>query len=981
MPLGDTGLWRSTMTPESRYESPYDRLQPKKPSLWQSLTPWKEEKGETFLSGVSDVFRSVGTPFAAPFLIGGMSPQEKAAYEQEKQQNWWKAHFGRESTLGQQYEQMPLWGQLLAEAPAFLLGGGLAGAGIKGLAGAAAKTGVKGGLAQVGRAALSPLGGGAQQIFKQAGKTGGLAGRAAQAISAPAAGLEKGTQLALKGAGKALSPVTKPLGAAIGRAIAPIVGPKFVSGRVVLPSGIEIEATMQQDWRRRLAQMAGRYAPLRKIVETVGGPRALVNVESKELQDITLKELVKHQVVMSQRHDVQGLLLPKLQVYDDPIKLLRLNEFGQVGAVQPLRRGTSTTLTDVIENPQNYRWLDKTAKKYVDDVQDVVNEMMALAQKEGIKVPDRFIFHRMVKGKTTPAGYVDSEFGSRFEAERRFKTQAEGVKTGKIDYDFNPNTSVSATINHYMKKIADERLRKEIKKVAIRTEKGRLKYKPTDTFVEKRTLISPAFRDRAGRPLIFHKDVINTAEKYLGDQGNAWLKSMAHVSGTGRLLVAAMDFSAPFIQGLPILGRRPDVWAKATLKHYGFAKDPRALYRYLESPVEKQIRMERFANGASSQSFEFYQALPDVQRVVAKIPKVGEKVAKGIQQTYGRAEAAFTGFGELARNEMWKALRRPNMSQGELRELATVLDRMTGVMSTEALGIGMSQRQFENAFLFFAPRYTRAGLKLFTDLFSGGLTGKMARQSLGQLAAGGMAMYMGITSAMGQEAKLDPTKGDFMTIEIGGDKIGIGGMITSIARFGADLVQTAAENPMDLIQPFKDKRLNRWDNPFIRFMYSKSAPLTGLTVGTAVENADYFGKPLENIEDWSKFLADKITPIALQRVAPWSGEQPSAAGAAAEIAGMRTFPAKIPKSPAAAQRAAYQEIEERIWGMLSPEYKKIREQIEKLEKENPLEARRLLARYPNIVMARQRIATEKKRWKLTQGVTSQASSFKLGGGI
>uniref|UniRef100_A0A6M3IJ21 Putative virion core protein n=1 Tax=viral metagenome TaxID=1070528 RepID=A0A6M3IJ21_9ZZZZ len=979
MALRDIDIYRQNLRPSSRFGNPYLRqglnpLQTQQAgpkNWWQWLTPWKEEKGENFLTGVGDVFRSVGTPFAAPILRAQMTPQEKAKMDVEWNKDPWSSMFGKESSIGQKYEEMPWWAKLAAETPAFLLGGGIAGAGIKGLGSLGARAGAGAatrGAARLGQAALTPLGGGGKGVFQAAGKAGGLSGRAAQAISAPMAGMEAATGAVLGGAGK--------LGMKALEKVLPLK-PGIVAGKIVLPSSQMLDARFVQDFPRRLAQWAESKPLLNKVVQAVGGKSAFIRPASGEPKDIVMKELVKRDVVLGMRSSVQGFYMPKLQRYGDPMKLLKISEKGVVGATK--QKGY---LYDVLENPKNYTFLDDMAKQYVDDVRGIVDDIYQLAGKEGVKHPDDIIIHRIVKGKNLPKGFEEAEFGSFFERERFYKTMKEGVDAG-MEYGLNPNESVMSTINHYIKRIGDERLKKAVKPF-------RLKGSASLAAGARETSIHPAFIRKAYagkqvigegeeavtkvftkmRPGVFPSEVVKVAENYLKDEGQRWLKGVSEVSGVGRLLVAAMDFSAPFIQGLPILGRRPDVWAKATAKHYGFFIQPKNLYKYMTDPAVMATRTERILYGGSSSPFEFFEALAPVKKGItavaekARVPQVGKVIAKGIEQSYGRAEAAFTGFGEMARNEMWKALKRPNMSESQLTELATVIDRMTGTMSTEALGLGLSQRQFESAFMFFAPRYTRAGLTLVSDVFKGGLTGAEARKALGGVMAGGAAMYTGICKALGQEPNFDPSTGEFMTIKVGDDHIGIGGMITSLARLGADVIATTAENPMDLFMPFKDKRLNRWDNPFIKFLYSRAAPFTSLTVGAAVENADYFGRPMEDLSDWARFLADKVTPIATQRIAPWAEETVTPLGIAGELTGMRTWGERKVITPEQQKRVAYQEIEDKVWGQYPTEYININSEVNKLEQTDKYRAKRLLMQYPGLVMARKRIDIEKRRWLL-----------------
>ena len=394
---------------------------------------------------------------------------------------------------------------------------------------------------------------------------------------------------------------------------------------------------------------------------------------------------------------------------------------------------------------------------------------------------------------------------------------------------------------------------------------------------------------------LFPTGIVKTAEKLLGDEGQKWLSVAAGVSGTSRMLVAAMDLSAPFIQGLAVAGRNPLAWAKMFGKNLEFFIKPENFYKYMTDPKTLAIASERISSGGSGSTFEFFKALGPLQRTAGRIPGVGKPIRGLIGETYGRAEAAFTGGGEAARNYMWQALRKNVLNpDGTLNrvasaDLARTIDRMTGVMSTEAIGIGRTQMDFENAFVFFAPRYTRAGLSFVKDSLKGGMAGAEARKSLGMLMAGGMSMYYGVSTALGQTPNLNPNSGRFMTVKIGDSHVGIGGILVALMRFGYDVGITAYEDPVNLVKPISEGHLNRWDNPFIRFMYARTAPLTSTAFGALVEQANYFGEPFENVGDWAEFMRDKITPIAVQGIL--QDPQPHVAGA--EFAGLRVFP----KSP------------------------------------------------------------------------------------
>ena len=407
---------------------------------------------------------------------------------------------------------------------------------------------------------------------------------------------------------------------------------------------------------------------------------------------------------------------------------------------------------------------------------------------------------------------------------------------------------------------------------------------------ERHEAIFSRFAGLKGR--IFDEDVVRAIEPMMLDRGRTWLKGMAELSGASRTLVAALDLSAPFIQGTMVFGKNPVVWAKATQKMLNIARNPANLFTELAS--RKASILNRVTHGGSTAMIDYFEAMPLLRRVAGKIK--GERV---VTETYGRAEAAFLGFGEIARDEMWKVGEMMILKKGlseaaadtQLRELAKGLDKMTGVMSPTALGIGMTQQQFESAWMFFAPRYTRASASFVADMLRGGFTGAEARKALGGLLLGATTMYMGITSATGQRPNLDPRSAKFMTIKIGDRHVGVGGFSYSLMRFMANTIATAAEEP-ELLSPLN---LSRVDNPFYKFMYSRTAPLTGLTFGLAIEHKNYFGEPFEDVLDYAAFLADKVLPIALQSSMPWEYKEwmdksLTPLTTATEFAGLRTFP-------------------------------------------------------------------------------------------
>ena len=410
----------------------------------------------------------------------------------------------------------------------------------------------------------------------------------------------------------------------------------------------------------------------------------------------------------------------------------------------------------------------------------------------------------------------------------------------------------------------------------------------TPTLGTEAAIFHPAFQGR-----IYPKNVAGEIQKYWDDVGFGPLNKLATLSGEMRTLVAAADFSAMFIQGLPAIGRHPAAWAKAAVASFRAFGSPKSYQEYLTKNFGTLT--ERANYGGYIGGFEFMEAVPKLQELAGLVTKVATGKSRlgqqAIRQSYGRWEASFGAFGDVARNEMWKALKYKAKTPDELFEIARHIDRMTGVMSSKGLGLGKTQRDFESAFVFFAPRYTRAGFALIGDTLKGGITGAEARKSLGSMMAAGAVIYSAVATKMGQEPNFDPSTAKFMTIEIQDPitgttrRFGVGGMMTSLMRFGADLqasITGAGQNePLDLV------RLDRFDNPFIKFLFSKTSPLTGATEGLAMGH-NFFGEPFENFGDYAQFMFEKTLPISVQQISETGEFAPS--GLLGEQVGLRVFP-------------------------------------------------------------------------------------------
>jgi hypothetical protein len=345
------------------------------------------------------------------------------------------------------------------------------------------------------------------------------------------------------------------------------------------------------------------------------------------------------------------------------------------------------------------------------------------------------------------------------------------------------------------------------------------------------------------------------------------LSPVAKVGQISRLATTGTDFGAAMIQGLPLLFTRPTSWGKAFVGSLRAMAQPESVAKYAADPENQRIWRE--IPGMVFGAPEWFEALN-----TAGVKGVGGQV---LRQTLGRFQHSFEAFNIIGKTEMAKALYPTYARAGKLDDLGTFLNQMFGTVSSKAQGVSATQREFEAGFLFFAPRYIRASLGLAADALSDtGLKGWEARRAMASLLVGGMAAYLKFAEEFDQEPILDPTDSRFMTLQVGGDRVGIGSIWTSGGRMLADMII----NPGDMA---------KWeDNALLRFLRSRLPPATS-TAFDIINGETYFGEPLEGPGDVLRYGAEKALPFtAASHLLEKPGTELSALPF--EMIGARVFP-------------------------------------------------------------------------------------------
>ena len=366
------------------------------------------------------------------------------------------------------------------------------------------------------------------------------------------------------------------------------------------------------------------------------------------------------------------------------------------------------------------------------------------------------------------------------------------------------------------------------------------------------------------------------------DRGNTFLKRFNSVNGLARAITAGLDFGGAMIQGFPTLMTRPDIWGRAQYTAFRAMKNPRVHAQWKAANAAELQRMAKLnVSFTGSEYFEGAQR----SATIGKIPVLGT--------TIEHAGAGFNAFGDVARFHMFKAMEPmaqakvasivarskksgkeldaatvEKMLNSNLSEMGESVSKMTGTLSNARLGMSASQEEMERAFLF-APRYLRSTVGLVADTMQGNIRGATARRAMANMLTGGFMMHMSMAAAMGQEPKLDPRKADFLSVELKGNTVGIGGAWISLARTMSK-IYVQSEKIGEGEEDFS-RMLHIW-NPeesvigqFARF---KTTPLVGLGWDYA-SGRNALGEPMpglfsDPVLDTFAESAGRIMPFSVQ---------------------------------------------------------------------------------------------------------------------
>lgn len=384
--------------------------------------------------------------------------------------------------------------------------------------------------------------------------------------------------------------------------------------------------------------------------------------------------------------------------------------------------------------------------------------------------------------------------------------------------------------------------------------------------------------------------------------------------GSGlRVLKTGFDFGFSLLQGLPTLARAwydPKAlsqWGSSVKNGFKVLFQPDAVDNFMNEMRDTFVKtidgdeislLDEFVMGGGElgeYATDIYRGKSSVAKGLEKFGSVGVGAGKIFQNALAPFERSFQFSSDVLRLKGYQYMRNtvynnaPDGKQADaIKGLLAFLNKSTGALNPAAAGIPVNQQAIERGFVFFSPRYTRASFSLIADAVGrGGIQGAEARKSLVGMAGFGIGTYVTAAAALGQEAELDPRSSKFMTVEINGNRVGLGSFWMSFARFVAKTADMAfnEENMMEEMRT----------NPIFAYLRGRTSPATGLAY-EIFTGQDYLGKEFENGLDYAKHIGTSMLPLAVEGAILDDGYKSigeRAAGFVPELLGMRVRPKSI----------------------------------------------------------------------------------------
>ena len=219
------------------------------------------------------------------------------------------------------------------------------------------------------------------------------------------------------------------------------------------------------------------------------------------------------------------------------------------------------------------------------------------------------------------------------------------------------------------------------------------------------------------------------------------------------MIGASTDLSFMGIQLALTAPRHPLAFSRAVVSAMKAAADPTYMGRIYKQNAASVLDAAQHGVSVSRGGMaDAFMIGAGVEKAIGDIPVVGGLFSGG--------NRAFAAGADAMRLSMWKSLREgafKNSSEEELRELAKLLNRATGMTTTQTSGVEQE--------ILFASRFFRSPIEMIGMIRSPGKVGNEARQMLGVFGAGATGFTYMFNAMLGKETITDPDDPNFLRVQ------------------------------------------------------------------------------------------------------------------------------------------------------------------------------------------------------------------------
>lgn len=344
------------------------------------------------------------------------------------------------------------------------------------------------------------------------------------------------------------------------------------------------------------------------------------------------------------------------------------------------------------------------------------------------------------------------------------------------------------------------------------------------------------------------------------------------IANIPRSIMASVDMSAPFRQGLFMAGKPKQFFGAFDdmFRAFGSEKSFKAIQEEIvRRPTFELMRDSRLAltdmdNLLGTREEQFMSNLAE------KVPVAGKLV-----RASGRA---YTGFLNKLRADVFDDLMRkaenaglnPTKDRDLVKAISGYINTATGRGS---LGAFERAAPLLNSF-FFSPRLMASRLSLLNPVYYIKQPSFVRKEMLKNLLtlSGTMLTVLGLAKLAGAEVGTDPRSSDFSKIKINNTRVDIGGGFLQYLVLGARLITGEYVSSTT----GKETKLGEGYKPTTRLdilqrgIESKEAPLFSLLTDI-LRGQDFSGKPIEI----SKEVMDLFIPLFVRGMVELYQEDPS----------------------------------------------------------------------------------------------------------